>query len=37
LTNPQWVEVRTVVLQALEAHPEARDDVVRALKGMRDA
>ncbi len=37
LTNPQWVEVRTVVLQALEAHPAARNDVVRALKGMRDA
>jgi hypothetical protein len=37
LQNPQWVEVRIVVLQALEAHPAARDDVVRALKGMRDA
>ncbi len=37
LSNPQWLEVRSVVIQALEAHPAARDDVVRALEGMRDA
>ncbi len=31
VTNPQWIEIRSVILMALQTHPEARQDVVRAL------
>ncbi len=31
VTNPQWIEIRSVILTALQSHPEARLDVVRAL------
>lgn len=37
LQNPQWVEVRSVVIRALAAHPSARESVVRALEEMGDA
>jgi hypothetical protein len=29
--SPQWVEIRTVLIQALEPYPEARQHVARAL------
>ena len=29
--NPEWVELRTVIVTALEPHPAARDAVVRAI------
>ncbi len=31
VTNPQWIEIRSVILTALQTHPEARSAVVRAL------
>lgn len=31
ITNPQWIELRSVILLALQTHPEARQAVVRAL------
>ena len=30
--NPEWVELRTVIVGALEPHPEARDSVLRAIR-----
>ena len=30
--NPQWLELRAVIVGALESHPEARGDVLRALE-----
>ena len=32
LINPQWLSLRTVILQALEPYPEARQAVARALR-----
>ena len=29
--SAEWVEIRTLILSALQTHPEARRDVVRAL------
>jgi hypothetical protein len=34
LINPQWIEVRTVILKALEPFQEARAAVAGALAGM---
>ncbi len=31
--TPEWLELRTVVVAALEAHPDARGSVLRALEG----
>jgi len=31
VTNPQWIELRSVIMGALLVHPEAREDVVTAL------
>jgi len=31
ITNPEYVEVRTLIVQALEPYPDAREAVVRAL------
>src|ERR671920_833243 len=31
--NPEWVEIRGVIVAALEPHPAARDSVLRALEG----
>jgi hypothetical protein len=31
LINPQWVELRTLILTALEPYPQAREAVVNAL------
>ena len=32
LVNPQWITLRTVILEALDGYPEARQALVRALK-----
>lgn len=32
LINPQWLSLRTVILQALEPYPEARQAVAQALR-----
>lgn len=32
--SPQWVEVRTVIMSALQAHPEARQAAASALKSI---
>src|SRR5829696_1222940 len=32
--NPEWMEVRTAIVLALDPHPEARQSVLRALDGV---
>src|SRR5918994_5296039 len=32
--NPEWLEIRGVIIAALEPHPSARDSVLRALEGV---
>jgi hypothetical protein len=32
--SPEWVELRTAIVVALEPHPDARDAVVRAIEGV---
>ncbi len=32
LVAPEWISVRTVLLKALQSHPEARQAVAAALK-----
>ena len=32
LVNPQWVQLRTVIINALEPYPEAREAVVHAIR-----
>jgi hypothetical protein len=29
--HPEWIQVRATIVEALSAHPAARDDVVRAI------
>jgi hypothetical protein len=29
--NPEWIELRTVIVQALDPHPDARQSVVQAI------
>jgi signal transduction histidine kinase len=36
LVNPQWLELRAVVVNALGPHPQAREAVLRALEGRGD-
>jgi hypothetical protein len=31
--SPEWLELRTVIVGALEPHPQARESVVRAIEG----
>jgi hypothetical protein len=31
--NPEWIELRTVIVGALEPYSEARDSVLRAIEG----
>jgi hypothetical protein len=31
--SPEWLELRAVIIGALEPHPEAREAVVRAIEG----
>jgi len=33
ITSPEWVEVRSLVINALEPYPEAREAVVHAIRG----
>ncbi len=33
IVSPQWVELRTTIIEALEPHPEAKFTVLRALQG----
>ncbi len=33
LVNPQWVELRTLIIQSLEPFPEAKEAVVHAIRG----
>jgi hypothetical protein len=37
VSNPQWLELRTIIVQALDPHPAAREDVVRAIEGKAGA
>jgi len=32
--HPEWVQLRTVIVQALEPHPQARRDVLSAIEGV---
>jgi hypothetical protein len=32
--NPQWIELRTLIIRALEPYPEAKSNVVKALEGI---
>ena len=32
--NPEWLEIRGVIIAALAPHPTARDSVLRALEGV---
>ena len=32
LVNPEWVELRTVIIKALEPYPEAKEAVVHAIR-----
>jgi hypothetical protein len=33
LLSSEWIELRAVIVGALDAHPDAREDVLRALQG----
>jgi len=33
IVSPQWVELRTTIIEALEPHPDAKSTVLRALQG----
>ncbi len=33
INNPQWIELRTVIIQALDPYPEAKEAVVLAIRG----
>jgi hypothetical protein len=35
--HPEWLQIKAVLIAALEPHPEARDDVVRALERIGSA
>src|SRR5215203_636901 len=32
--NPEWLEIRTAIVLALDPHPEAKDAVVRAIESV---
>lgn len=32
--NPEWMELRTVIVRALEPHPEARESFLQAIEGV---
>ena len=36
IISPQWIELRTTIIKALEPHPEAKSTVLRALQGNLD-
>jgi hypothetical protein len=31
--NPEWIEMRTAIVLALDPHPDARESVLRAIRG----
>jgi len=33
INNPEWVELRTVIITALDPYPQAREAVVNAIRG----
>lgn len=33
VNNPEWIELRTVIVQALDDYPQAKDAVVNAIRG----
>ena len=33
INNPEWVELRTLVINALEPYPDAREAVINAIRG----
>ncbi|NBJ15548.1 MAG: hypothetical protein FNP40_08210 [Dehalobacter sp. 4CP] len=33
INNPQWIELRTLIIAALESYPEAREAVINAIRG----
>ena len=33
INNPEWVDLRTVIIQALDIYPEAREAVVNEIRG----
>ena len=33
LINPEWIELRTLIIKALEPYPQAREAVVHAIRG----
>jgi hypothetical protein len=37
LISPEWLELRTVIVTALEPHPQARGAVLEAIEGKSDA
>jgi hypothetical protein len=32
--NQEWIELRTIIVQALDPHPDARESVVRAIESV---
>ena len=34
--NPEWIELRAVIVTALDRHPDARDSVLRAIRSAGD-
>jgi hypothetical protein len=34
--NPEWIELRTLVVRALEPHPDARESFLQAIEGVGD-
>jgi hypothetical protein len=35
VNNPEWVELRTVIVRALLPHPEVKEDVLRVIRAAR--
>ncbi len=33
INNPEWIELRTVIIQALDPYPEAKEALVNAIRG----
>jgi hypothetical protein len=34
ITSPEWIELRTVIVTALEPHPDARESVLQAIRNV---
>ncbi len=35
--NPQWIELRALIVHALEPHPAAKEDVMRAIRSAQES